>query len=61
MTIKVTVTNADARETAVIVVQTQDAQGVACLHVPETELKGGQSADIWVHSHQQLVVKELRQ
>lgn len=65
MTIKVTVTNSDSRETAIISVvqkgmthvpfQTDTDNG------PVQELKGGQSAEVWVHAHQYLIVKEVGQ
>jgi hypothetical protein len=61
MTIKVTVTNSDTREAAVIKVQTQYEDGTPSRSVHERELKGGESAELWVHSTQQLLVTEVRQ
>lgn len=63
MTIKVTVTNSDPRETAVISVRENqsnppmqpDTQG------PKRELKGGESAELWVHSTQYIIVQEVSQ
>lgn len=60
MTIRVTVKNEDSRENAVIVVQTQNQDGAPQSGSPDKELKGGESADCWVHSGQQLLVKETR-
>jgi hypothetical protein len=70
MTIHVTVKNEDSRETAVIGarVQSLDSNGIPYpdSNGPETELKGGpdhtgECADLYVHSGQQIVVREIRQ
>lgn len=63
MTIKVTVTNSDTRVTAVISVRENqcnppmrpDTNG------PKRELKGGESAELYVHSTQYIVVQEVSQ
>lgn len=60
MTIKVTITNSDSRETAIINVREcqsnppmrSDTQG------PRFELKGGESREMWVHPTQYIVVME---
>jgi hypothetical protein len=68
MTIKVTITNSDPRETAVIV-----ASEYYCSTAPrqydEThprpvrmhQLKGGESVELWVHSTQAISVFEVSQ
>jgi len=59
MTIKVTVTNSDPRDTAIIVVE--------CVHpvgdnISTTRpLHSGESVELYVHSNQVLVVRELSQ
>jgi hypothetical protein len=62
MTIKVTVTNSDPRETAVIAVsEWQTANKPMMPDTPPIEpkrLKGGESCEVWVHSGQYLIVKE---
>jgi hypothetical protein len=60
MTIKVKISNEDARETAVISVLKQEKsdQSPAAFAV---ELKGGESCEEYVHSTQQLLVKEVWQ
>ena len=54
MTIKVTVTNSDSRESAVISVETQPGGAL-------TNLKGGESTELYVHSQQDLHVREVSQ
>ncbi len=61
MTIKVTVTNSDQREGAVIVVQHMTPNGEPAAGQLDRELKGGESAEVWVHSGLQLAIKEVRQ
>jgi hypothetical protein len=65
MTIKVTVTNSDPRETAIISVGewgTANKEFVADTPpVEHKKLKGGESAEVWVHSGQYLIVKEVSQ
>lgn len=58
MTIKVTVKNEDSRETAVISVEIRQLTHMA--HIV-ARLKGGESCEQWVHSTQQLVVREVGQ
>lgn len=61
MTIKVTITNSDNRETAVISVSVY-----GCSNPPDsdrptqpvTELKGGESMEAYVHPHQYIMVRE---
>jgi len=60
MTIKVTVTNSDNRESAVIKVQTEQGNGKPSA-TPDRELKGGESAEFWVHSSQELHITEVSQ
>ena len=58
MTIRVTITNADQGETRIISAQTQNLEGNP-VSTP-AELKGGETLDLYVHSTQQIVVKEVR-
>ena len=59
MTIRVTITNADQGKTRIISAQTFPTSGEPSGDELK-ELKGGQSADLYVHSTQQIVVKEVR-
>jgi hypothetical protein len=64
MTIKVTVTNSDSRETAVIGVaewQSSQSGGFDKPPIEPKYLKGGESCEVWVHSGQYLIVKEHKQ
>lgn len=64
MTIKVTVTNSDPRETAIISVKEMAKGGTMkpdTLNGMVRELKGGESAEVWVHSGQYLIVQEVSQ
>lgn len=57
LTIKVVVLNGDSREDAVIQVETM-VNDLPSNH--PKELKGGESAEFWVHSTQQLRVVEVK-
>jgi len=66
MTIKVTITNADVGETRIIEVRNV-AHDLSALDLdPRTDyanrrqLKGGESADFYVHSAQSIVVREVQ-
>jgi hypothetical protein len=65
MTIKVTVTNSDSRESAVISVRemsSSNAPGATDVQQgPTKELKGGESAEVYVHGSQYLLVREVKQ
>lgn len=65
MTIKVTVKNEDTRETAIIGVRQMGKTGIQMepdsQNGPRVELKGGESTEVYVHSHQYLVVDEISQ
>lgn len=65
MTIKVTVTNSDSRDTAVISVEVMprnpDTNVVQQGEGPIKRLKGGESHEQWVHSHQDLHIREVCQ
>lgn len=63
MTIKVTVTNSDSRETAVISVRENQSHPPMRpdTNGPKRELKAGESAVLWVHSSQYIVVEEVSQ
>ena len=60
MTIRVTVKNEDQGESRVISVQQLDEKGEAIPGIPAKELKGGECAENYVHSTNQLVVKEVK-
>lgn len=60
MTIRMTIKNEDSRETAVVEVKAlnndlQDIPGTT-KHI----LKGGESCEIYVHSHNNYFIKEIR-
>lgn len=58
MTIRIKVTNEDSRESAVVGVQlTFDGKTQESV----VELKGGESHETYVHSSQQVLVKEISQ
>lgn len=59
MTIKVTVTNSDSRESAVIEVRGKTPEGADAAATPVHQLKGGESAEVYVHSGLQLQIKEI--
>ena len=62
MTIKVTITNSDTRETAVIRVLRHDINSAGVDPVPcGPDLHGGQSVEAWVHSTQKLEIVEISQ
>ena len=61
MTIQVTIKNADSRETAVIEVVTLDPRSGFQNNGGKQRLKGGESADFYVHSVQSLEIKEISQ
>ncbi len=58
MTIKVTVKNEDNRESVAIVAKTVNLDGSPVTGISDKELKGGQSAELWVHDSQKIVVEE---
>lgn len=60
MTIRVTVTNADSGETRIISAQPVNLDGSTTAQPPPKELKGGESTDLYVHSSQNILVKEVR-
>lgn len=60
MTIKVTVRNDDTRETAVIGVRQHSADGATGKEY-EFELAGGNVCEVWVHSQQNVTVREIKQ
>lgn len=53
--------NEDSRESAVISVQAYNPDGSQVSGTKDKELKGGEVTDLYVHSTQQLLVKEVRQ
>ena len=59
MTIKVTVTNSDSRESAIIRVQQTNLDGSPI--GPTLNLKGGESTDVYVHGTQNISVVEVSQ
>jgi hypothetical protein len=59
MTIRVTVKNEDANESRVIAAKTQNLDGTPVTGVSDKTLKGGESAELWVHSGQKLAVEEV--
>ena len=66
MTIRVLILNDDIRESAVIIVEPQNLDGTPVSGMIAGELKGGpdgtgESVQMYVHSGQQLVIKEFRQ
>jgi hypothetical protein len=63
MTIKVIIKNDDTRDTAVISVTTMNIGAGEPDHRagPPYSLAAGASADLWVHSHQYLIVREVAQ
>lgn len=61
MTIKVKVSNLDTREDAVVLAFAADPEtGEAIIGGKAVELKGQESTDIYVHSGQSIVVKEMQ-
>ena len=60
MTIRVTIKNEDSRETAVIGVQTVDASTRMASPDTEKKLKGGESTDTYVHSGQDVYIREVQ-
>ena len=61
MTIKVSVKNEDSRETAIVAVSAISvATGEVDSSVPDKQLKGGESCEVYVHSGQKIVVEEIR-
>ena len=59
MTIQIGVINKDSRENAIVAVKVQTPAGEPVSGNPDTELKGGESCDKYVHSGQRLVVEEI--
>lgn len=59
MTIKVTVANSDSRESSVIEVRGKTPAGEDFTGAPVHQLKGGESAEVYVHSGLQLQIKEI--
>lgn len=60
MTIRIGVKNMDSRENAIVAVKVQTPNGDPVPGNPDTELKGGEETDKYVHSGQRLVVEELK-
>lgn len=59
MTIKVTVTNDDERDTEIITVHTVNRKGETISFGPASvNLATGESAEFYVHSNQSLIVEE---
>ena len=61
MTIRVSIKNEDSRETAVVGVQQQGLDGSIAGQPPEKALKGGESAELFVHDSQRVMVREIGQ
>jgi len=61
MTISVTVTNSDTRETAVIKVEAIGPDDKVLSTVQVSKLKGQESATVYVHSHQRILITEVSQ
>ena len=62
MTIKVTITNSDTRDTAVIRVLKRDLNSAGVDPIPcGPDLHGGQSVESYVHSSQNLEIIEISQ
>ncbi len=60
MTIQIKVKNLDSRPEAIVTVKVQDLDGKPNAGNPDTELKGGEEVDKYVHSTQRLVVEEVK-
>ena len=61
MTIKLKITNEDTRETAVVEVSSVAAESGAPMGGENPkELKGGESAEVWIHSGKHVHIKEIR-
>ena len=58
MTIRVTVKNEDSGENRIIYARQLNADGSEIPGIPPHELKGGESHEFYVHSTNQIVVKE---
>lgn len=62
MTIKVTITNSDNRETAIIRVSRVDPNSAGVVPIPcGPDLSGGQSVETYVHSAQMIEIIEISQ
>jgi len=60
MTIRVTIKNEDSRDKAIVSVSQLNGDGTPQSGTVETQLKGGESCEKYVHSGQQLLVKEVQ-
>lgn len=60
MTICIGIKNLDSRENAIVAVKVQTPDGHPVAGSPDTELKGGEETDKYVHSGQKLVVEEIK-
>lgn len=58
MTIRLTVKNEDSGEDRVITAEQQNTDGTPIPGIPAKSLKGGESAEFYVHSTNHVVVKE---
>lgn len=62
MTIKLTISNDDTRETAVVQIRTYNQpSGEPANTLYDQNLAGGQSAEVWVHSGMSVEVTEISQ
>jgi hypothetical protein len=60
VTIQIGVKNLDSRENAIVAVKVQTPGGEPVAGNPDTELKGGEGTEKYVHDGQRLVVEEVR-
>lgn len=58
MTIRVTIKNEDQGENRVITAVTTNVDGTDQSGATAKDLRGGESAEMWVHSGQNIVIKE---
>jgi hypothetical protein len=60
VTIQIGVKNLDSRDGAIVVVKAQTADGKPVEGSMDTDLRGGEETEKWVHVGQRLVVEEVR-
>lgn len=63
MTIRIKVTNEDSRKTAIVEVRTVNKGVMSFMPIvnrPGTLLPGGDSADVYVHDGQSILVEEIQ-
>lgn len=57
MTIRIKIENLDTRDGAIVSAQEQSNAGTGSLH----ELNSGESVELYVHSSQKVIIKEIKQ